>query len=171
MKVSKRVIAAVLSLCMIVSSAGMNVQAYNEENMQAAPTVLKDENEEGLLGEITRDEPEEVSEAKTEQPEDSGETTDTGVKEPEDLMKVPASETEEPEESESVKTGVLNFIIQESTYIQTPGVQNVAASLGEEGSAIEQAVLHYRNTVFYALYIKMDGITLKTPIIHPGHES
>lgn len=145
MKVSKRVIAAVLSLCMIVSSAGMNVQAYNEENMQAAPAVLKDENEEGLLGEITRDEPEEVSE--TEQPEDSGETTDTGIKESEDLTEAPDSGIEQLEDSEkTAEAGILNFIMQESSYIQTPGVQNVAASLGEEGSTIEQAVLHYRNT-------------------------
>lgn len=148
MRSPKRIIAAVLSACMIVSSTGINVQAYNENNVQSASVILENETERELSGEIDSEESETLRE-KTEYEESS----DSKTEEPIAVEGISGSDQEsengEPEETtdtEAVETGLLNFIMQENSYIQIPGEQNVAVSLGEEGSTIERAILQYRNT-------------------------
>lgn len=57
---------------------------------------------------------------------------------------VEEADSGEKEETEQ-KQGILNFIMLENACVQTPGVQNIAASLGQEGTTLEQAELTYRN--------------------------
>ena len=45
---------------------------------------------------------------------------------------------------DQAETGILNFLMMESDCVQTPGMQNIAVSLGQENLALEQAVLIYR---------------------------
>lgn len=51
------------------------------------------------------------------------------------------SETDEAER----RQGTLNFIMVENASVKTPGVQNIAVSLGQEDTVAEQAELTYRN--------------------------
>ena len=46
---------------------------------------------------------------------------------------------------EQPEKGRLNFIMQEMEELGIPGVQNVAASLGEDGIPVERAALEYHN--------------------------
>ncbi len=50
-------------------------------------------------------------------------------------------ETEEYAEDEG--SGKVNFLMVESASVQTPGVQNIAVSLGQEGASVEHAELTY----------------------------
>lgn len=58
------------------------------------------------------------------------------------VEEVDGGQTEEAQQNQ----GILNFIMLESSNVQTPGVQNIAVSLGMEGVTVEQAELTYRNT-------------------------
>lgn len=97
MRASKRIAAAILTVCMIAGTMGMQVQAYREDEIQSK---------------LTEEE----------------------------------SKIEGMKQAEEPKQGTLNFIMQESDSITTPGVQNVVVSLGEEGKTVEHAQLAYKNT-------------------------
>ncbi|MFP3156367.1 N-acetylmuramoyl-L-alanine amidase [Lachnospiraceae bacterium ZAX-1] len=58
------------------------------------------------------------------------------------------------EKDELAKEGesLLNFIGTEYDYIETPGVQNVIASIGDKNTIIENAVLQYKNTANQKTY-------------------
>ncbi len=154
MKASKRIAAALLSVCMMVTSMGMQAQAYQGEEAAAKPVKV----ESGLISteEITDDagklerNTEEITDDAGKLKRNTEEITDNADKPEENTEEI----TEDTEESvndtkelqeNTEKPGVLNFIMQENDFIQTPGVQNVAVSLGEEGSVLETAKLWYRN--------------------------
>ncbi len=102
MQKCKRWIALILSVCTLISSVGINVQAQEP----VRDTILDVQDQETIL-QVSPDEP----------------------------------------EIESVETlpGKLNFIMQESDCVQTPGMQNIAASLGTTDTIVEQAKLHYKH--------------------------
>lgn len=122
MKIPKRIISAVMAVSMIVSSAGMNVRAYNENENLSCSTVMDDETDRGL-----DDDKEE-------------EHQESGIREEESGLT-----SKERERESAIEKGVMNFVMQESESIRTPGEQNVVASLGADGEVIEKAVLQYRN--------------------------
>ena len=127
MKVSKRIAAAILSVCMVVTSMGMQVEASNKDGVQ--PESVKAGHETGKE-ELEGFGEEELEQAKTQQ---------MGQEAPK-----PDSSAQRVTE-DKMETGTLNFIMEESGQVQTPGVQNVVASLGEDGSSVENASLLYRN--------------------------
>ena len=164
MKASKRIAAAVLAVCMVAGTMGMQVQAYEENGIQfekteeesieeskieepegqenpAEPEGIGDQENpaepEGIGDQENPAEPEGIGDQ--ERPEEAG-----GLEKPESQKK--AEELDGQEQAENPEQGTLNFIMQESDSITTPGVQNVAVSLGEEGSAVESAQLSYQNT-------------------------
>lgn len=127
----KKGIAIFLSMCFVVLSAGINVQAQNTvENVQMAEQESNRTEGESVKkkGNSEADGKFAGQEARTEEAEQGEEEKQT-------------KETEE-------KQGVLSFIMLESTYIKTPGVQNIAVSLGQEGVTVEQAELTYHNETF-----------------------
>lgn len=133
MKSAKRIAALLLSVCMAMSSAGIQVQAQGENDLQSKPIELEAETERELLG-------------------DGGQHqidhSDAEIEEESEILKAeePEEVSVETEEEETVsEQGVLNYVMQESAYIETPGQQNVVASLGADGSMVESARLQYRN--------------------------
>lgn len=62
-------------------------------------------------------------------------------------MPEPTETTEIPEETESteVQEAELNFVMVESDYLQTPGTQNIVASIGTEDMKFENPKLIYQN--------------------------
>lgn len=56
-----------------------------------------------------------------------------------------AQEIAQNEKDWDQETGNLDFLMMESDYIQAPGVQNIAVSLGQEHLALERAELTCRN--------------------------
>ena len=152
MKASKRIAAAVLAVCMVAGTMGMQVQAYEENGIQFEKTEeesIEESKIEEPEGQENPAEPEGIGDQENpaepegigdqERPEEAG-----GLEKPESQKK--AEELDGQEQAENPEQGTLNFIMQESDSITTPGVQNVAVSLGEEGSAVESAQLSYQNT-------------------------
>ena len=112
MKVSKRIAAAILSVCMVVTSMGMQVEASNKDGVQPEPVKAGHETGKEELEGFGE---EELEQAKTQQ---------MGQEAPK-----PGSSAQGVTE-DKIETGTLNFIMEESGQVQTPGVQNVVASLG-----------------------------------------
>lgn len=102
MQKCKRWIALILSVCVLISSVGINVQAQEK----VRDTVM-DVQDQKKISQVSPDEPETVS--------------------------------------MEILPGKLNFIMQESDCVQTPGTQNIAASLGTTDTIVEQAKLHYKH--------------------------
>ena len=121
MKIPKRIISAIMAVSMIVSSAGMDVKAYDGNEDLSYPAVVDG----GKDHELDVDE----------------KTEEDGLDEKQDGL---AAGEDEQQESD-IEKGVMNFIMQESESVQTAGEKNIGASLGTEGSQIEKAVLQYRN--------------------------
>lgn len=130
MKLSKRILAALLSVCMLASSGGMQAEAYDK--MSSDSEKVESRTEQELLEDRV---------------EESLQDGRTGVRVPESRTEQETERTAEQNQTQEWETGVLNFIMQESEQIQVPGVQNVAASLGAEGEVVTQAWLQYKNTV------------------------
>ncbi|MCI8483875.1 MAG: hypothetical protein HFH41_06000 [Lachnospiraceae bacterium] len=168
MRPSKRVIAVILSACMIFSSAGTQVQAGNEGQPQSPNIELETSNdlqeledavemekepalEEEQIPEETKNLKENADAKENENTEEDKEQK-TGnsreikeeIKEKE-VFQAGRSMEEAIVKEKTQEEGTLKYIMQENTYIQTPGVQNVAAELGETGKAITGAQLQYRN--------------------------
>ena len=101
-------LAAFLTVCVAVTSAGIHVQAQS----------------------ITRDMPAEEQEFGTDVEE---------FVEEEDSEKGKEGNSEK-----GAKAGILNFLMMETASVQTPGVQNIAISLGQERALVECAELTYR---------------------------
>ncbi len=140
MRASKRIAAALLAVCMMVVSMGTQAWAYQGGEAEPEPAKLERrlENTEEItedIKEITED-TEEIKKDTEEVTKDTEETAEDAEEVTKDTEET-AEDTEEP--------GSLNFIMQESEYIQTPGVQNIAVSLGDEGIVLDEAVLWYRN--------------------------
>lgn len=154
MKSSKRIAALFLSVCMMMSSVGIQAQAQTENTLQAKPIELEDETERELLGGEERKQmesvgggtelEEEISEEEKESDGEKNSEKDSELKsETFQETREALTETKEPEIIQ--EEGVLNYVMQESTYIETPGQQNVVASLGADKSTVESAQLQYRN--------------------------
>lgn len=62
-----------------------------------------------------------------------------------DSADIPNTAREGQGKAEQPEKGQLNFIMQEMDRLGIPSVQNVAASLGEDGSPVESASLKYHN--------------------------
>ncbi len=60
-----------------------------------------------------------------------------------DMEQMAEQESEEVQRDQEEK-GILNFLMMESDCIKTPGVQNIAVSLGQENLALERAELIYQ---------------------------
>ncbi len=130
MRKSKKWISVILSVCLMVTSAGISVRA--EELPEKQHKILQEQTD-NVRKEEQRIQEESVSE----------------TKEKEAAPKPAEQDLEEIKETENEQqklAGSLNFIIQESTFIKTPGVQNIAVSLGEENTVITQAQLGYHNS-------------------------
>ncbi len=115
MKVSKRWTAILLSVCMMISSIGINVQAQS----------IAEEEHQLQREEEVQDESTQKEETGTEQKQEVHETEHTN--------------------QQAVQVGKLNFIMQENSYISIPGEQNIAVSLGQENMTIEEAQLCYQD--------------------------
>lgn len=92
---------------------------------------------------------EETEETENTETEDTEETESTESEETEETESTETEETEETEdtEEEEIQEVLLNYIMVESDYLQTPATQNIVASVGEEGMELEDLVLNYKNTV------------------------
>ena len=101
MQKCKRWIALILSVCMLISSTSINVQA--EEKVR---DTIEDVQGKKRVSQVSPDE------------------SEAGYME--------------------ILPGKLNFIMQESACVQTPGEQNIAASLGKTDMIVERAQLHYK---------------------------
>lgn len=129
MKLSKRILAAFLSVCMIASSGSMQAEA--NDKMWSDSGQIESRTEEKLPANKME---ERLPESRTEE------------RLPENGTEQKPEKATEQNQPEGWETGVLNFIMQESEQIQVPGVQNVVAGLGVEGDVIRQAQLQYKNT-------------------------
>ncbi len=91
---------------------------------------------------------EETEETENTETEDTEETESTESEETEETESTETEETEETEdtEEEEIQEVLLNYIMVESDYLQTPATQNIVASVGEEGMELEDLVLNYKNT-------------------------
>ncbi len=156
--------AAILSVCMVISSAQIRVQAQNL-SQDTTKTIWEGEETEGDLLKETKEVQLENEEGKEEKQLESGEGKEEKQLESEEGKEEKQLESEEgkeerlgrektiQEESQSRQrmeeqdflAGELNFMMQESNYIQSPGVQNIVASLGSDGLVIEHAQLYYQN--------------------------
>lgn len=182
MKASKRIAAVLLSACIMVTSMGMQAYAYQGSGETAEPART----ERGLedTDEITEDsetirentkviteDTEEFAEHAEKMQEDTEESANQTEKVREDTEESAKHEEEAQENAEesakhtekaqenAEEPGILNFIMQENEYIQTPGVQNIVAALGEEGGTLDGAVLWYRNrTTGRELTVQAAGI-------------
>lgn len=123
MKTSKRMAAALLAACMMITSPGTQAWAYQGEKASSEPAKL----------ERRLKDTEEITDETVLTKKDTGEITDE--------IESPAQDTKTAEKA-AEEPGILNFIMQESEWIQTPGIQNIAVSLGEEGSALELSLIH-----------------------------
>ena len=126
MRMSKKWIAVMLSVSMLVSSAGISVQA--EELPEGQQQLLLEEADSTKEESAVQKESELAPEA-----EEKPEKVQGKEREPDKKPKT--------ENSQQILTGELNFIIQENTFIQSPGMQNIAVSLGKENTAIVRAEL------------------------------
>ncbi len=120
MRLLKKWAAVLLSVCLILSSSGIRVQA--EESAENGKNVMQ-----GLAGSTG---------------EENAETGQT-VQDLENSRMEGKAKTEEEQE---ILPGKLNFVMQESTFVETPGTQNIVADLGEEGKPAENAQLCYQNS-------------------------
>ncbi len=159
MRMCKRWIAAMLSACMMLSAAdfsvyaqseGQNVQELEEGQWQELQTeserqaVMKEEKKSKAEKNLDKGKeseaagiPEEEKESGQAQPLE--EETQLGAEQNSEEVFESAGQIQK------VEKGELNFVMQENTALQTPGWQNIAASLGKEGTEIVQASLCYRN--------------------------
>ena len=101
------------------------------------------ETETGTETETTETETEtETTETETETETTETETeTETEIK----TTGTETAETEEPDESGTVEAAELNYMMVESPYVETPGIQNVVLSLGTGNEQISGIVLKYQN--------------------------
>ena len=111
--------AAFLAVCVTVTSVGMDVRA--QYITEEKPVM---EQEDSAAGE-EQPEARDSQEAKI---KDSGEEQ--------------ARDSQEADNKQAA--GLLNFAMVESAEIQTPGVQNIAVSLGRDGEKVERAELTYQ---------------------------
>ena len=137
MKASKRIVAFVLSVCMAVGSMGMQVQAYGGDGREPEFAELQELPEQA--GQDQGENSAENSAITEEIKEDSAESQKVAEGQEDKSAAEGQRQAEQPEE------GRLNFVMQEMDELGIPSVQNVAASLGEEGSPVEGAVLEYHN--------------------------
>lgn len=153
-------IAVFLAICVTVLSMGIDVQAYEiadseratlQENNKADVESVKkaeDSNKTGNTQEETKQtretEPEDAERIPGTEPEEKRQTEETG-QEGEQTQKTEQTQETEQNSGIELKQGTLNFIMVESSSIKAPGVQNIAASLGGERSAVDEAELTYRN--------------------------
>ena len=108
--------AALLAACMMITSPGTQAWAYQGEKASSEPAKL----------ERRLKDTEEITDETVLTKKDTGEITDE--------IESPAQDTKTAEKA-AEEPGILNFIMQESEWIQTPGIQNIAVSLGEIGRA------------------------------------
>ena len=143
MRMSKKWIAVMLSVSMLVSSAGISVQA--EELPEGQQQLLLEEADSTKEESAVQKESELAPEA-----EEKPEKVQGKEREPDKKPKT--------ENSQQILTGELNFIIQENTFIQSPGMQNIAVSLGKENTAIVRAELGYQNSAGQEFLAEAAGI-------------
>ena len=136
MKMRKRIIAMAVAMCVISTSAAPSVWAQ-----EIGPGIQEGKEQTQELAEqaeekLSAEQPGEQAEEKlsAEQP---GEQAQAG--QPQELEG-------QPGEQAQAEPGILQFVMQESEFLQIPGIQNVVAGLGKDGTVLEDAFLHYVNT-------------------------
>lgn len=106
------------------------------------------ENPETEVTESTETEGEETEATENPETEETEETETESTENPE-TESMETEETEEIEETEETEAeeaeAELNFVMVESDYLQTPGTQNVVASVGTDEMKLEDLQLVYRN--------------------------
>ncbi len=127
--------AAFLAVCVTVTSVGMDVRA--QYITEEKPVM---EQEDSAAGE-EQPEARDSQEAKI---KDSGEkqARDSQEAKIKDSGEEQARDSQEADNKQAA--GLLNFAMVESAEIQTPGVQNIAVSLGRDGEKVERAELTYQ---------------------------
>ncbi len=129
MKLSKRVVAVILSMCMAFtpSAVGAEVRTQMEQDVQ------------------TNTQEEQGHQAK-------GQNEKANGQEEQDLPIETQEGEGKPQEGQDARTapqaliGTLKFIMLEQDTVKTPGTQNVAVGLGAEGCALAKASIQYVNT-------------------------
>lgn len=120
MRLLKKWAAVLLSVCLVLSSSGIRVQA--EESAENGKNVMQ-----GLAGST------------------GGENAGTSQV-VQDLETSGLEGDAKTAEEQEILPGKLNFVMQESAFVQTPGTQNIVADLGVEGKPAENAQLCYQNS-------------------------
>ena len=121
------------------------------EATESTESTESTETEETEVTESTEDTESTESTEDTEATEstESTETEETEVTEStestESTEEIEETETEETE-TEEAEDILLNYVMVESSYIETPDTQNIVVSVGEEDSGLEDVTLHYTNT-------------------------
>lgn len=137
--------AVFLAVCVTAASVGTDVQA---QYITGEGQVM--EQESGAVGDEqseARDSKEaEARDSKEAEVRDSGnaEARDSENTEVRDDINTEEEDNKEQTDNKKTATGILNFAMLENTQIQTPGVQNIAISLGMDGMAVEGAELTYQ---------------------------
>ncbi len=126
---------------------GENIAGETGEGNAEDPGQDREENIAGETGEENAENPGQDREENI-----AGETGKENVENPGTAAGVESAEpaeaqtaAEAPRQEEQPEKGQLNFIMQEMDKLEIPSVQNVAASLGEDGIPVESAALKYHN--------------------------
>lgn len=164
----KRILTALLAVCMAVTSIGLDVQAYNQpmadeqQHDGELEAASQEKNNTGKIS-VQKEKKEEKEEKQNDLSEQEyGKTEETGTSQeagtfndpvtPDDPVtsengpdKVSEQKTEEKSKPEEAVEGTLNYILMEKNSLEVPDTQNVVASLGKEGARIAEAELIYKN--------------------------
>lgn len=120
MKKLRRILAALLCVCMMLSGGNFTTVAAEFSGMDAESQKRAEE-----------------TATDSDATEDTTEAEDTETAEP-------VGQNTEPEDAEAVQ-GLLQYIYIDSPVVSTPGTQKVLAGLGDNTAQIESATLYYRN--------------------------
>lgn len=152
----KRILAAFMAVCIGVTALPGNQLVYGamEQEMAKEETAITSQEGEDS-GSSQGTEPgyetvSEVAETESEEPAAS-EQTEVDASETEGSSETPGTESVTSEASETEETAQeeirLNYLLVESAYIETPGTQNIVASIGGEKGQISDVDMTYENII------------------------
>ena len=153
-RIRKRVMAILMIILLVLSVIPPNVVAASEITEEEAETSsmqesLQDALEVDTETELESTETEPVdTEAETENTDEvtvEAENTEAELINIQEQNSVGSESTEDAAEDEQEASYLLNYILVDKPYIQTPDTQNIVVSIGNEEIQIESAALTYYN--------------------------
>ncbi|MCI9446798.1 MAG: hypothetical protein HFH36_05310 [Lachnospiraceae bacterium] len=158
----KKWTAVLLAACLAVSSAGISVDAQalagnaqdtEQQRREAGEGYEEEDGKEAGDRDVREEDGKEAGDRDVREG-DGKEAGDRDVREGDgkeagdrDVREGDGKEAGDRDvrEGDGKEAGTLNFLLLENDQIKTPGVQNIAVSLGQDGVKIEKAELTYRN--------------------------